>query len=671
MKKQNIYKGYFAIYLIKKMVELDKKSRSVLGISLISLLLIVIGMIFVLGIYQISPISRTMDEDISTRVNITINSTILDSTQNISYLYVTPQDSSVIIDNTTAPVETSAFYESLDSSPGQLLWMNITELGLFSYGTNHSFWFNVTASTPGKHNLSIDTYNSTLGFVNNTNITLTVIDRTAPILSIVYPLTGNAYGVNVSELNYTISDYALDTCTYSVNGGVLNNITIVSCGTNITSIINITEGENIWMMWANESMGNQTVVISKFNITITSIKFNETNTEVNGANKSQGYIIAAVNVSEVNLKNITYILMNSSWAVINYTNFTMGNATGVNSFELFNFTNTTGNLAEGIYHYNVTLLDSKGNTNTTNRTIRLDRTAPSVNLTSPADGATLTAGVINFTYTYLDDINVSNCSLVGLTSIITNTSVQSSSVVTTSQSLTTPGTYTWSVQCKDYAGNTANSSMRTLTVTAATTTTDTTGGTTGGLTPEYITVYSIDSTQLSNGYTRTLDSSSRIRFQIGSAGEYHYFNVTGVGTLTASIVVSSTPQTATMAIGDEKKFELTGDGFYDLYVKLNNISNSKANFTVKSIYEAVSVVNCGNGVIDSGETCASCPADVVCAEGEECINAECSVPGTGLGAETPTGLKTWVWVVIIVVVIVVILLVVMLLMPKKKKYGFK
>ena len=49
----------------------------------------------------------------------------------------------------------------------------------------------------------------------------------------------------------------------------------------------------------------------------------------------------------------------------------------------------------------------------------------------------------------------------------------------------------------------------------------------------------------------------------------------------------STPRNITFYIGDEKKFELNDDGFYDLYVKLNNIVSGKANVSIKEIHEEI------------------------------------------------------------------------------------
>ncbi|NQU84752.1 MAG: hypothetical protein HQ541_03240, partial [Mariniphaga sp.] len=59
----------------------------------------------------------------------------------------------------------------------------------------------------------------------------------------------------------------------------------------------------------------------------------------------------------------------------------------------------------------------------------------------------------------------------------------------------------------------------------------------------------------------------------------HYVGVTKLTTTTATINISSTPQEATLIVGDERMFEVSGDGYYDILVKLNSIENNRANVT--------------------------------------------------------------------------------------------
>jgi subtilisin family serine protease len=101
------------------------------------------------------------------------------------------------------------------------------------------------------------------------------------------------------------------------------------------------------------------------------------------------------------------------------------------------------------------------------------------------------------------------------------------------------------------------------------------------------TIYSPTEEQLNLGFTRELSRNDKFKFDISGI---HYAKLIGIVGSEIVIEVSSTPQTATMAIGDEKKFELTGDGFYDLLVKLNRIAGTKANITIQKINELIPLV---------------------------------------------------------------------------------
>jgi hypothetical protein len=67
----------------------------------------------------------------------------------------------------------------------------------------------------------------------------------------------------------------------------------------------------------------------------------------------------------------------------------------------------------------------------------------------------------------------------------------------------------------------------------------------------------------------------------------HSLGITNVTSSSVTIEVASTPQTATLSIGEGKKFELTGDNFYDLWVVLNGITGKTVDLTVKTINEEI------------------------------------------------------------------------------------
>ena len=85
------------------------------------------------------------------------------------------------------------------------------------------------------------------------------------------------------------------------------------------------------------------------------------------------------------------------------------------------------------------------------------------------------------------------------------------------------------------------------------------------------------------GYRQELENQHRIRVKINN--EDHFVGVVALTSVSATINISSTPQQAIFLIGDEKKFDVTDDEYYDIYVKLDSIVVNKTNITIKSIYE--------------------------------------------------------------------------------------
>jgi len=99
--------------------------------------------------------------------------------------------------------------------------------------------------------------------------------------------------------------------------------------------------------------------------------------------------------------------------------------------------------------------------------------------------------------------------------------------------------------------------------------------------------------ELKNGYTKFLYRNWKISFKVENVS--HIFKVENVNATNSKISISSETQEATLSVGEEKKFDLSGDDSYDLQVKLNSIDSSKANFTLQTIHELPESENGENG----------------------------------------------------------------------------
>ena len=121
-------------------------------------------------------------------------------------------------------------------------------------GTYNSSSFNITFPRTDDYTWNCLAYNE---FENydwaESNYTIKT-DAVPPDINVTNPLN-TTYTSNANiELRYTISDagVGLDSCWWSTNSGVTNNS--ITCGNNVT--LNATQGSNIWIVYANDTVNN-------------------------------------------------------------------------------------------------------------------------------------------------------------------------------------------------------------------------------------------------------------------------------------------------------------------------------------------------------------------------------------------------------------------------------
>ena len=93
----------------------------------------------------------------------------------------------------------------------------------------------------------------------------------------------------------------------------------------------------------------------------------------------------------------------------------------------------------------------------------------------------------------------------------------------------------------------------------------------------------VNDTDFVNGYTASLQYKQRFKFKIGS--QDHYAGIVNLTSTKAIINISSETQQITLNVGEDAKIDVDGEGYYDLYIKLNSITNNTASITLKSIFE--------------------------------------------------------------------------------------
>ncbi len=272
-------------------------------------------------------------------------------------------------------------------------------------------------------------------------------------------------------------------------------------------------------------------------------------------------------------------IVDAGGAILVWFNITnssgMTNGTYIATNHEGNYWNDTLNTSlfpDGDYNVTVYANDTVNNLNNSisSGAFTIDNTNPVATFTcSPSiigDGATTTC-----TCTGTDASS-------GVDSSLTTAAV----TITANSTFGTFTTGTSNCTITDYAGNTHNATG-TYTVASDSATDGTSSSSTTAL--KWTRSYSISDNQFKEGYTQQLATKGRIKFKVGST--IHQVGVLELTETTAKIEVSSTPQEATLAIGDTRKFDVSEEGYYDISVTLNSILDGKADLTIMSINELI------------------------------------------------------------------------------------
>ncbi len=444
--------------------------------------------------------------------------------------------------------------------------------------------------------------------------------------TIYYNMSAVVWGIvgNMSRCVRTSAEYN-SSCYGNLNASRWSNGTIVKDGiytVNIslwngsTSMAHTGAGtNNMTTVLIDNTAPNQTTVVSVFNAS------NHSTTS------EQGNLTLNVSVFDAlaGIQRVEFIIINSTGQVNGtYLADNIGStywSTSVNTShyrdDMYNITvlvnDTAGNYASG----------SNSTTNPPVRTVYFDNGLPTITFScSPTTSntgdtvtcscsASSTSGINETSFTV--NPSTSNTGTHTQTCTATNRAGVSSSKTTT---------YTVNLAGNGPSGNSGG----TTTTTTTTTTTWTT------------TIPGADKELSEKGpITKSLGSKERVSLKVG--GESHHVGITSLTSDSATIEVSSTPQTATLKVGESKKFDVNADGFYDLSVVLNSIKDNKADITITPIKEELSAADKA-AAADDGET-------------------------GSVAEEESSGIGKTGWIISIIVIIVILALVAWFVMRKK------
>ena len=617
-------------------------------------------------------------EDVQAVFNISINNTAVAAVNNITQVNITLPSSFTFVSASNATfnntggnvsfggtdiiITFNATATSAYGSGNTLSW-NSTN-GLVFNNTNTFFHFNVTAATPGSYNITVTMMNSSggagSGIFNVTNISIIVNDTTIPsniTFQGLTPANGSYLRGDSIFVNFSAYDngalQSLMTTLVNSTGAVLNvtglnvstffsNLTAISSdsqevklNTNFTiNFTNLAEGVYYLNASLNDTFGNRNSSMYTRTITLDRTfpaPSYGTGTDTTNTYFKRNFIIVNISVVEIYHNSTNISLMNSSGGVVkSNASLTLANGESL-------YINFTG-LSDGVYQYNVSVNDSAGNINTTlgTRNITLDNVAPTITLSCTPSTNIKTDSTLTCSCSSTDSLDA-----------------DATETYTANPSTANTGTFTTSCTSIDDTNNSATANLVytiELNSGGGGSSSGSSSGTNSIIVPWSKTI-TPDSVKLSNGYDVELKGKERVSVSVpvnsgGSGGsEEHHVGVVSVNRTAATIEVASAPQRVTLSIGESRKFELTGDKYYDILVTLNSVSlDKKANVKIKSINELL-----------PGETADETTDDVEVAEEQ------------GASAETQGSSLKSILIAIIIAILVVVAIIFVVVKRKNSR----
>lgn len=279
-------------------------------------------------------------------------------------------------------------------------------------------------------------------------------------------------------------------------------------------------------------------------------------------NKSEIELICNVSASNgTTLSNITFNIYNFT-GLIGETSKNLSGTTNLTTLEY--------NLArEGNYIWNCVMEDNNSNIYpSSNRSLTYDATYPDILAVSSIP----TRNAVSISWNTSEVTNAS----INLSNSIQNVLEFSNSHEKSISSLSSSTTYEFTIFYCDKANNCK------MTETFNFTTLNAPSGGGGSM----LIINTLNSTQLVSGQKLSLTKGSSIKFTLSNRNT-HTLKVNSLSRNQSNITVFSEPINIILDTGEEIKLNLSNSNFYDFYLKLENISKSKANLVLREINESV------------------------------------------------------------------------------------
>jgi len=401
------------------------------------------------------------------------------------------------------------------------------------------------------------------------------IDSTNPNVTLSSPINNSIDANQNQTFICNLSDWQLSNVTFYLwnsTGLYFNETKNITGTTNSTSFnkTGMISGSYLWNCLAYDQKGNSAFATNNYSLSIGGISlslispFNVTYTKIN----ETSFNCSATSSPDRQIKNITFSI---------YENGILGNTssinlTGIANSSLFNYTFVN----ETEYIWGCEVYSNNSDSQTKNYTITYDITSP--NLTFVSETVSTTEVTIEW------DTNEETNYSISLQNLSNASFSENHTLIVSGLSAST--IYNYNLTYCDLSGN-CNVSEESFTTNANPVVTSSSGGGGGGgggSTPVKLT-----ESQLSQGYSKSYFTGDKISFLFG--GQNHSIQLNRIFNNSVNITIRSEPINLILQKGEEKRINLSSSEYYDLYIKIENVTKYSANITIKQISELINPYN--------------------------------------------------------------------------------
>jgi hypothetical protein len=299
-------------------------------------------------------------------------------------------------------------------------------------------------------------------------------------------------------------------------------------------------------------------------------------------NNETNFTCLAQTATRFDLDNVTFYLWNSTNDLIyNLTN----NISGTTNSTYFNYSISS----EEEHYWGCLSFNNNSNSSwtTLNYTITYDATPATIN--SISSSVSITTAIINVNSNELTNSSINYGTTTTLGTESTNASLATNHSFSLS-SLSASTTYYYNITNCDRANNCVINGTNSFATDAVSVVVNNNGGGGGGggggvTTRTYIP--SVAETTI--GYTKSLAKDDKIKVTLFDGGNVqHTMTLDYVGTNSINLTIRSDPIKLSLGVGQSAKLNLSSSDYYDLYIKLNSITNNKADLVIQTIKEKMS-----------------------------------------------------------------------------------